>query len=282
MKFTVCILVCFALLAFAGERTATGGHNEPAGQRGSYTIEESFAVGQANSYGLTIQDAVSNSIWICDYTALQNNEFDMTTGVATGTTFAVTSGVDPDDMGYCEYSGSENQFFYGDWSGSWIAVYDESTTGAGAYHNKNIDGPAAWSRICGVAAGHDNMYASDFFTDEIGWAPYTGTESTISWSTAAFNTVSGMAVWGDFLFICTQNPGEDNIFILELNPDGSPNMTPVWSCEFTEDPDGPNGGIDFDGAYLWVYPQNGNLFKLDIDFDTALTRSSWGSIKTSF
>ena len=281
MKFTLCIVACFAILGFAGDRTATGGHNEHASHRGTYTVEESFAVGLSDSYGLAIQDAVSNSIWICNYATLLNNEFNMTSGAATGTTFPVTCGVDPDDMGYSEYSGSANQFFYGHWTASWIAVYDESTTASGAYFNKNIDGPAAWGKICGVAAGHDNMYVSDFGVDEIAWGSYTGTEATISWSTAAFSTVSGMAVWGDFLFICTQNTGEDNMFILELNPDGSPNMTPIWSCEFTEDPEGPNGGIDFDGTYLWVYPQNGNLFKLDLDWESALTRSSWGSIKTS-
>ena len=282
MRFTVCFLVCFALLAFAGGRTFTEGHNEPSDHRGSYTIEESFAVGLASSYGLAIQNSMSNSIWITNYSTLQSIEYNMTTGAATGTTFSVSSGVDPDDMGYCEYAGSANQFFYGDWSASWLAVYDESTTATGAYFNKNIVGPASWGHICGIDAGHGNMYVSDFFIDEIAWGSYTGTESTVTWSTATFSTVSGIAVWGDFLFLCTQNVGEDNIFILELNPDGSPNMTPVWSCEFTEYADGPNGGIDFDGMYLWVYPQNDNLYKLDIDWESALTRNSWGSIKTSF
>jgi hypothetical protein len=104
----------------------------------------------------------------------------------------------------------------------------------------------------------------------------------VTWTTGSFATVSGVAVYGDYLFVCTQVAGSDNIFIFELNSDGSPNMTPVWSCNFTEDADGPNGGIDFDGQYLWVYPQNDNIYKLDIDFDVSLQTDTWAGIKTAF
>lgn len=281
---TACILVlCAFLTVLAAERVGTPGYNESASHRGTYTVVNSYAVGLSSSYGLAIMTEIPNSIWISQYSPLQNNEFDMTTGSPTGNTWPIDGGVDADDMGYCEYAGSANQFFFGDWASNGIQVYDVSTTGADPYYTKDIVGPASWTHICGVDAGYDNLYVADFFTDEIGWGSYTGTESTVTWNTASFATVSGLAVWENYLFACTQVPGSDNIFIFELNPDGSPNMTPVWSCQFTDDPDGPNGGLDYDGTYLWVYPQNSNLFQLDIDWvPTALERDTWGSIKSVF
>lgn len=283
MKNVVILLLCIAFAASAIARIGGSGHNEPAPFRGTYTVEASYFIGLSSSYGLAIQDDVSNSIWISQYNPLVNNEFDMSTGSATGYTWAISNGVDPDDMGYCVYASSPNEFFFGDWVSNDIAVYDASTTSIDPYFVRNITGPASWGHICGVDAGHDNLYVSDFFSDEIAWGSYTGTESTVTWNTATFNTVSGMAVWGDYLFICTQETGTDNIFIFELEPDGSVNMTPVWSCNFNNDPDGPNGGLDYDGSYLWVFPQNADLFKLDIDWTpSSLDRDTWGNIKTLF
>jgi hypothetical protein len=284
MKTALLLVLCAFLCVFASARVGSEGYNEGASHRGTYTVVENYPVGLSGAYGLAIMTENPNSIWISQYGPTnQNNEYDMTTGTATGITWPISGGVDCDDMGYCEYTGSANQFFFGDWYSNGIQVYDVSTTGASPYMNKDIAGPSAWSHICGVDAGHDNLYAACFFTDQIAWGSYTGTEATVSWSTASFSTVSGLAVWGDYLFACTQNVGVDNIFIFELNPDGSPNMAPVWSCTFTESVDGPNGGLDYDGTYLWVYPQNDNLFKLDIDWTPSpLARNTWGSIKSQF
>lgn len=282
MRVAVFLVLCMFLAVHASERTGNSGYNGSALVRGTYTVEASYAVGLSSAYGLAIQDDVTNSIWISQYTPLLNNEFDMSTGSPTGYTWAISSGVDPDDMGYCEYASTPNQFFFGDWAGSLIAVYDVSTTGADPYFSGNLAGPAGWQAVCGVAAGHDNIYASDFFNDEIAWGPYTGTETSVTWTTAPFAAVSGMSVWGDYLFVCCQITGADNIFIFALEPDGSVNMTPVWSCVFTESASSA-GGVDYDGAYMWVYPQNDNLYKLDIDFTpSALQNATWGAIKSQF
>lgn len=272
--------LCFSLAAF--ERTGNGGFNQPAQMRGTYTVMESYAVGLTSAYGLAIQHDVPNSIWISQYSPLVNHEYDMSTGSATGSTWPIYAGVDADDQGYCEYATTPNQFFFGDWVSGSIQVYDVSTTGADPYHTGDIGAAAGWSAVCGVDAGFDNLYASNFFTDEIAWGPYTGTESSVTWTTASFAAVSGMSVADGYLFVVCQITGSDNIFIFELEPDGSPNMTPVWSCDFTESASSA-GGIDWDGEYLWVYPQNDNLYKLDIDWvPTSLQRDTWGSIKTVF
>ncbi len=281
MKFAQALILVLAATSLAA-RTGSGGHNEPASTRGTYTVVASYPVGLSSSYGLAIQDDVENSIWISNYSSLTDIEYDMTTGSATGATWSISSGVDPDDMGYCSYTSTPSQFFFGHWASSMIAVYDASDTLPTAYYKCNITGPSGWGVVCGVDAGHGHLYASDFFTDQIAWGAYTGTETTVTWTTASFQTVSGMAVFGDYLFVCTQDTGTDNIFIFELNADGSPDMTPVWSCNFTEYASGPNGGIDFDGEYLWVYPQNDNLYKLTIDFDLGLESDTWAGIKASF
>ncbi len=283
MKIAVVFLVCVVFILSAMDRTSlSSGYNVPAAFKGTYTVVAQYAVGLPSAYGLAIQDDVANSIWISQYAPLVNNEFDMLTGAPTGYTWPIYNGVDADDMGYCVYAGSPNEFFFGDWASNTIQVYDVSTTSVDPYFARDITGPSAWTTICGVDAGHDNLYVASFFADEIAWGAYTGTESTVSWTTAPFLTVSGMSVWGDYLFVCCQIDSADNIFIFELNPDGSVNITPVWSCEFNEG-GYPGGGIDYDGAYLWVYPQNADLYKLDIDWvPTSLQRDTWGSIKSTF
>jgi hypothetical protein len=284
MKNILILLVFVCLPLMAMERTGSlNGYNEPSAFRGTYTVEASYAVGLSSAYGLAIKREVPNSIWISQYSPLVCNEFNMSTGAPTGSTWPITSGVDPDDMGYCEYPGSPNQFFFGDWVSSSIAVYDVSTTGANPYFVRNIGGPGSgWSAVCGVAAGQDHLYASNFFTDQIAWGPYTGTESTVSWTTASFAAVSGMSVWENYLFVCCQVTGTDNIFIFEINADGSVNMSPVWSTNFTHSSSSA-GGVDYCGEYLWVYPQNDNLFKLSIDWTpTSLQRDTWGAIKAAY
>ncbi|MCD4733737.1 hypothetical protein K8R78_05810, partial [bacterium] len=214
MKKITLIVLCLSLAAFAMVKTGGPGYNASAASKGTYTVLESYAVGLSTSYGLAIQDSASESIWISNWGTSTNSEFSMASGSATGTTWSITNGIDADDQAFCEY-GSGNQFFFGDWTFSNIGVFDDS----GSYV-KGIAGPG-WGQVCGVAAGHDMLYASDFFDDEIAWGTYTGTESSVSWTTAAFNTVSGLAVYGDYLFACTQNAGEDNIFIFDINSDGS-------------------------------------------------------------
>ncbi|MCD4701256.1 MAG: hypothetical protein K8S24_05290 [Candidatus Aegiribacteria sp.] len=206
----------------------------------------------------------------------ENIEYDVSIGIATGNTWAITDGVDADDQAFCEYT-SGNQFFFGDYVTNSIGVFDD----VGAFV-KFIPGPAAWPvKIMGMGAGHDMLYCSGNSGTEIAWGSYTGTEASVTWTTAAWASVYGMAVYGDNLFMCCSLTGEDNIFIFYINADGSVNMTPVWSCEFIEDT--TNGGIDWDGQYLWVYSQNEDLYKLDIDWSPgALDETTWGEIKTSF
>ncbi len=282
MKTALVFAICLSVPLFAMRTGSPGGFNEPSSYRGTYTVAASYAVGLSSSYGLAIKSSTPNSIWISNYSSLQNIEFSMATGTATGTTFSISGGVDPDDQGFCEYSGSPDQFFFGNWTSSYVAVFDASTTGPGAYFKTNIIGPAGWNTICGVDAGHDNMYVSCFFANQIAWGAYTGTQSSVTWTTAPFESVSGMAVWEDYLFVCCQITGSDNIFIFQLNADGSPNMTPVWSCNFTHSTSSA-GGIDYDGEYLWLYPQNDSLFKLELDWTpAALERQTWGAIKSFY
>lgn len=283
MKITIVILLCVFFALSAMDRRGSAGYNDAASVKGTYTVVASYAVGLSSSYGLAIQNDVLNSIWISQYSPLINNEFDMSTGSSTGYTWPIYNGVDPDDMGYCVYASSPNEFFFGDWVSNSIQVYDVSTTSADPYYVRDIAGPSGWLKVCGVDAGHGNLYASDFGADEIAWGAYTGTESSVTWATAAFSAVSGMSVYGEYLIVCCQIDTGDNIFIFNLYADGSVNMTPVWSCTFTDDPDGPNGGIDYDGTYMWVFSQNNNLYKLSTNWvPTALQRDTWGAIKSTF
>ena len=281
MKLLVVILLVLSLSVFAAARTGNGmGHNPSASTRGTITFVDMYSVALTSSYGLAIQDNVADRIWISNWGDVKNIQFDMTTGSQTGTEFPITNGIDPDDAGYGLYTGG-NQFFFGDWTFSNIGVFSETGT-----YLKSIAGPGgAWTTVTGVAAGNDMLYCSDFHTaaNELAWGTYTGTESSVSWTTATFDAISGMSVYGDYLVVCCQITGSDNIFILEINPDGSLNMTPVWSAEFVLEDMSGAGGVDYDGTYLWLYPQNTNLYKLTIDFNfSALDATTWGQIKNSF
>jgi hypothetical protein len=124
------------------------------------------------------------------------------------------------------------------------------------------------------------LYVSDFDGSEIAYGSYTGTEATVTWTNVDLGiAVYGMAAHGDYLFVCINKSGEDNIFVYDINSDGSVGTTPTWSCEFTEEL--PSGGIDYDGTNLWVYPQNKNLFKLTIDLaGSNIEETTWGQIKS--
>lgn len=277
MKKVAFLLLCLAFAVSATVRTNDGfGYGESALVKGSYTLLESYQVDVSAGFGMAIKDDVTNSIWIADWSEAFNFEFDMSTGNPTGDGWEITNGIDCDDMGYCEY-GSGNQFFMGDYTFSNIGVFSD----AGVYV-KSIEGPDGWDNVFAVGAGHDMLYCSK--GTEIAWGSYTGTESAVTWTKATVpNGVYGLAVYGDYLFMCTSVDDDDNIFIYYINADGSVNMTPVWSCYFTENSGSTNGGIDWDGTYLWVYPQQEQLYKLDIDWDpTSLEHSTWGQIKADF
>ncbi len=278
MKKLFVLLLCVAFVATASVRTGTPGHNDPALNEGSYTIVTQYPVGLSGSYGLTICEPMEQ-IFISNYGDLLNYGYDLHTGDLIGT-WETTGGIDPDDQAFCEYT-SNDQWFFGHWGAGSIAYFDQGETDP--YFIDWLAGPDGWAAVCGVAAGHDNLYASSFFVHQIAWGTYTGTGSPVTWTTAEFSTVSGMAVWEDYLFVCTQITGEDNIFIFGLDETGAPNMTPIWSCEFVETTDGPNGSLDYDGEYLWVYPQNEDLFVLDIDWTPqSLEATTWGDIKSTF
>ena len=278
MRTAAVILLCLTLAAFASVRTGGGDVRNPISTDGTYTVVNIFAGGLASTYGLAIQDDVTNSIWLSNWGDVTNYEYSMATGSATGTTWAITDGIDPDDQGYCEYTAG-NQFFFGDWTYSNIGVYSDAGT-----YLKNIVGPVSWDTVTGVCAGGDMLYCSDFHVDEVAWGTYTGSESTVTWTTATFENVAGMAIYGEYIFMtCQMDLGVDNTFIFHVNPDGSINMTPVWSCEFMEEDMTSAGSIEWDGTYLWLYPQNTFLYQVDIDWvPGALDQSTWGGIKAEF
>lgn len=271
------LLSVIALSVFASARTGGGGSNPSAPCRGTFTLEEVFSVDLSSSWGLAIQDNVPYSIWISSWSDLINTEFDMYTGSQTGSTWDITDDIDPDDQGYGEYSGG-NQWFFGDWTFSNIGVFEEDGT-----YLKSIAGPGGdWLVVAGVAPGpeHDMLYCSDFYAGEIAWGTYTGTESSVSWTTETYASVSGMSVWGEYLFICCQITDADNVFIHEINSDGSVDMIPVWSGQFILEDMIVAGGIDYDGTYLWLYPQSTSLYKLSIDWSPGtLDNATWGRIK---
>ncbi|MCK4504455.1 MAG: hypothetical protein KAW14_02460 [Candidatus Aegiribacteria sp.] len=280
MKKVALLLLCLAFAVSATERInyGSGSAGESSLIKGSYVLLESYSVEVAAGFGMAIKDDVANSIWISDWSDCFNYEFDMTNGNPTGDGWDITDGIDADDMGYCEY-GSGNQFFFGDYTFSNIGVFSD----AGAYV-KSIDGPGGWANVFGMGAGHDMLYCAR--SSEIAWGSYTGTETEVTWTVEAVPAgIYGLAVYGDNLFLCNSvdTPGEDNIFIYDINADGSVNLTPVWSCEFTENSNSTNGGIDWDGTYLWIYPQQDMLYKLDIDWvPGSLENTTWGQIKADF
>ncbi len=276
MRLFMIVLLVVAVTASAGVRTGGSGMPNPWSYDGTYVIEDILAGGIDGSLGMAIKDNDANSIWILSWGDMLNYEFDMVGGSATGTSWAVTGGVDPDDQAYCEYS-TGNQWFMGDYSGSWFSVFEEDGTWL-----RHIDGPAAWTKIMGMGAGHDMLYVGA--GGELGWGSYTGTETTVTWSTMAYESVYGLAVWGDYLFVACGTIGADNVFIHSIATDGTPSAAPIWSCDFGESASGAvDGGIDYDGTNLWLYPQNDFLYKLTIDFDPdALDSDTWAGIKYSF
>ena len=277
MRILAVLLACLTVSAFATVRTGGDHHSpNPVHNRGSYTVVGTPVGGLTYSYGLAIQDNVPGSIWILNWNDLKDYEFDMSSG-APGGSWDITEGVDPDDQAYCEYA-TGNQWFLTDYAASMFAVFAEN----GA-HVANINGPAGYTNLFGIGAGSGHVYVGSPNEDALAWGPYTGTETSISgWDEIAYTSVYGLAVWEDYLFVACGVGGEDNIFIHQITADGSPNPTPVWSTSFIEEAE-MNGGIDFDGEYLYVYPQNTFLYVLDLDWDPqSLTPSTWANIKASF
>lgn len=278
MRLFMIVLLVVAVAASAGVRTGGTGMPNPGASKGTYSIEDILAGGLSDSYGLAIKTTASNSIWILNYVDMLNYEFDMVGGSATGNSWAITGGVDPDDQAFCEYT-SGNQWFMTDYTGSWFGVFAEDGTWL-----RNIDGPAGYTNLFGIGAGHDMVYVGSPNEITLAWGSYTGTETTITWTDMPYESVYGLAVWGDYLFVGCGIVGADNVFIHSIATDGTPSASPVWSCDFTDSTGGDvNGGIDYDGEFLWIYPQNDFLYKLTIDFDPqALESDTWAAIKSSF
>ena len=275
MRIFTFVLLVLAAASFAGVRTGGTGQGYPYTSRGSYTVVDVLAGGLEASYGLAIKDNEANSAWILNWSDVVNYEFDMTSGSTTGNSWAIDGGIDADDQAYAQFA-SGYQWFMTDYGSSMFGVYSEDGT-----HLRNIDGPAGYTNLFGIGATDGFIYVGSPNESKLAWGAYTGTETSITWSEIDYADVYGLAVYGDYLFVALGVEGADNIFIHMLNPDGSPNPTPVWSCTFTEEVE-VNGGIDYDGEYLWVYPQNTCLYKLDIDFDMALEPTTWAGIKTTF
>lgn len=275
MRIIMCALLVIAAVSFAGVRTGGTGQGYPYSSRGSYTVEDVLAGGLANSYGLAIKDNAANSAWILNWGDVVNYEFDMSSGSATGNSWAIGGGVDGDDQAYAEFA-SGYQWFISDYGTSMFGVYAEDGT-----HLRNIDGPAGYTNLFGIGATDGFIYVGSPNEEKLAWGAYTGVETSITWSEMDYADVYGLAVYDDYLFVALGVEGADNIFIHQLNPDGSPDPVPLWSTTFTEEIE-VNGGIDYDGEYLWVYPQNSFLYKLSIDWDQALEASTWGSIKATF
>ncbi len=279
MKKVVFLLLCVALTLSAADRVVESGSIASPSQKGTYTVVSSFDPDMAASaYGMAIQDNVTDRMWIASWGDGYTYEYDMSVGFPTGNVWEITNAIDGDDMCWSDYSGGA-QFFIGDYTFSNIGVWDASGSWVRA-----LAGPASFSNVFPVSAGNDMFYTDR--AGEMAWGSYTGTESAITWTvvTSPVPSSYGMAVWGDNLFLCNGELGVDNVFIFDLNPDGSVNLAPVWSCEFTEGTEGaPNGAIDYDGMYLYVYPQNDYVYKLDIDWmPGALENSTWGQIKAEF
>ncbi len=276
MKIVAVLLVCLALSAFADVKT--GGVTQsanPVQGRGSYTVVNTLIGGLSYSYGLALKTNVPNSIWILNWNEMYNYEFDLQSGNPLGS-WPITGGVDPDDQAYCEYP-TGNQWFMTDYTASFFSVFAEDGT-----YLRNINGPAGYTNIFGIGAGNGYMYIGSPNQAKLAWGPYTGTETSITWSEMDYTSVYGLAVWENYLFIACGLEFEDNIFIHEITADGSPSAAPIWSTTFWEE-DAVNGGIDFDGEYLYIYPQNTFLYQLSLDWDPqSLAPSTWGNIKATF
>lgn len=284
MKKLVFLLLCLALTLSAGDRVVESGSSTSATEKGSYTLVSFFnPMVPAEAFGMAIQDNVADRLWISSWGEIFTYEYAISTGIATGNSWPITNDIDANDMAWCDYAGGA-QFLIGDYSFSNIGVFDAS----GAWV-RALGGPASFSSVIAVGAGHNMIYTER--GDEIAWGSYTGTESSVTWNieVSPLGSCYGMAVWGDYLFASTGDYGVDNIFIFEINSDGSLNLTPVWSCQFIDGPGIVDGGIDYDGTYLYafpeyIHPENGDfMYILDINWSpSALENSTWGQIKAEF
>lgn len=277
MRIVISALLILAVAASATVRVGGFGASGTWESRGSYTVVDVLAGGLASSYGLAIKDTEANSIWILNWGDVYNYEFEMSSGSMTGGSWEITGGVDGDDQAFAEYTGGA-QWFITDYATSMFAIYQEDGT-----HVMNMDGPVGYTNLFGIGASDSYIYVGSPNEGKLAWGAYTGTESSITWTDIDYATsIYGLAVHDGFLFVACGGEGITNLFIHAINADGSPVATPEWSCMFTEEVEA-NGGIDYDGTYLWVYPQNTFLYKLEIDWvGGALDSDTWAGIKASF
>lgn len=278
MKYALVTVMILAVTLFASVRVGGTGQSGHVPSRGSYTVDRMMTGGLSASYGLAIKTTVANSFWILNWSDAANYEFELDTGNATGNSWAITGGVDADDQAFCEEYTGGAQWFMTDYASSMFAVFEEDGT-----FIQNINGPAGYTNLFGIGAGHDNIYVGSPNEDKLAWGSYTGTESSITWSEVSYDAkaIYGLAVWEDYLFVSTDDEADVNLLIHSINPDGSPDTTPVWTAIFFEVP--VNGGIDYDGEFLYIYPQNDFVYVLDIDFEpSALEQTTWGDIKAGF
>ncbi len=277
MRIVISALLILAVAASATVRVGGYGGSNQWESRGTYSVVDVLAGGLTYSYGLAIKDTEANSIWILNWGEYFNYEFEMSSGSMTGTSWELNGGEDCDDQAFVENAGG-GQWLVTDWVSSMFSVYQEDGT-----FSANITGPAGYTNLFGIGASDSYVYVGSPNEAKLAWGAYTGTESSITWTDMDYaGSIYGLAVHDGFLFVSCGGEGVTNLFIHAINGDGSPVATPEWSCMFTDEVEA-NGGIDYDGTYLWLYPQNTFLYKLDIDWvGGALNSDTWAGIKASF
>jgi hypothetical protein len=157
---------------------------------------------------------------------------------------ALTEGVDPDDQAYC--STLRNQFFMTDYGITCSAVFQENGT-----HLANI----AVLRVhqpLRIGAGHGTVcgFAQ---RSHLARGPYTGTETGISgWEEIPYGRCTACRM-GRLPLRGLRLIGEDNIFTITSTPTVRP--TRNRSVHHLHGGESVNGGIDFDGEYLYCSPR---------------------------
>ena len=284
MRVLLRTILVLSTIAMAGTPISELGSHKEANSKGMYGVADYLTDQLGAVYGLAIKDGTQDSMWLTawgDTTAC--HEIKLSTGEFTGNSWLALGDTIPRaaDLAYCEYSTS-GQFLIADATIEGMPgflVYDES----GTFIHK-IYGPSSFTSLYGIGAGNGFVYVASQAEGKIAWGAYTGTETAVSWAgEAVVPDVFGLAVYDDYLFVCKGIQGIENMLIYHINPDGSFGSEPIWSAVFDEPGfAGLDGGIDYDGTYLYVLPQYGFVFKLTIDFNLSLSPSTWGNIKTSF
>jgi hypothetical protein len=269
--------------SIAIDKTAPGSSGHPDAQtKGTYTVVDSNTdLGYGGYYGLACKRNKYNSIWISsweDGTVYEHRKSDL--GATGNYWFFDAADCDMDDLGW--FGGTDKQWVGGGYTNTnWFSFWEEDGTYIG-----DVDSPAGWDRV--MAATASSKYGMIYCAtgDELAYGSYDGDPGNFSgWTTTTTTSCYGLAAWRDYLVAFCALSGEDNIFFYPLDGSGVPNTgSPYWSCEFVEeDPTTTNaGGVDFDGHYLYVMPQNGGLYKLDPDVVVGIKSASLGEIKANF